>query len=131
MVYLPRVVPLQKQDVEGRPARRVQLGQRVALYSQFASADHSWRLPGPGSDRLRRPMARARARHIDAVLVSDLPHGRPQPNLCDHRETYGILRRLFKLTQDAPQRSANRGEWRALDRGGTGVAAAGRHLSRI
>jgi hypothetical protein len=38
IVCLPRIAPLRKQDVEGRPARRVQPGQRVALYRQFASA---------------------------------------------------------------------------------------------
>jgi DNA invertase Pin-like site-specific DNA recombinase len=91
-------VPLQEQGVAGCPARRVQLGQRVALYCLVSTADQScarqerdlqafaqrsgyeiigtFKETGSGVklDRAerRKVMALAQARHIDAVLVTEL-----------------------------------------------------------
>ena len=91
-------MPLQKQEVVGRLARRVQLGQRVALYCRVSTADQScarqerdliafaaradyqvvgtFKETGSGMklERVerRKVMALAQARHIDAVLVTEL-----------------------------------------------------------
>lgn len=93
-----RSVPQQEQGVAGCPARRVQLGQRVALYCRVSTADQScarqerdlqafarrseyeivatFKETGSGVklDRAerRKVMALAQARHIDAVLVTEL-----------------------------------------------------------
>jgi putative DNA-invertase from lambdoid prophage Rac len=95
---LLRSVPQQEQGVAGCPARRVQLGQRVALYCRVSTADQScarqerdlqafarrseyeivatFKETGSGVklDRAerRKVMALAQARHIDAVLVTEL-----------------------------------------------------------
>ena len=91
-------MPQQEQGVAGCPARRVQLGQRVALYCRVSTADQScarqerdlqafarrseyeivatFKETGSGVklDRAerRKVMALAQARHIDAVLVTEL-----------------------------------------------------------
>ena len=91
-------MPLRKQEVVGRLARRVQLGQRVALYCRVSTADQScarqerdliafaaradyevvgtFKETGSGMklERVerRKVMALAQARHIDAVLVTEL-----------------------------------------------------------
>ena len=93
-----RSAPQQKPGFSGRPARRVQLGQRVALYCRVSTADQScarqerdliafatradyevvgtFKETGSGMklERLerRKVMALAQARHIDAVLVTEL-----------------------------------------------------------
>ena len=89
---------MRKQEVVGRLARRVQLGQRVALYCRVSTADQScarherdliafaaradyevvgtFKETGSGMklERVerRKVMALAQARHIDAVLVTEL-----------------------------------------------------------
>ena len=91
-------MPQQEQGLAGRPAGWVQLGQRVALYCRVSTADQScarqerdlaafaersgydvvgtFKETGSGVklDRAerRKVMALAQARHIDAVLVTEL-----------------------------------------------------------
>ena len=93
-----RSAPQQKPGFSGRLARRVQLGQRVALYCRVSTADQScarqerdliafagradyevvgtFKETGSGMklERVerRKVMALAQARHIDAVLVTEL-----------------------------------------------------------
>jgi putative DNA-invertase from lambdoid prophage Rac len=95
---LLRSVPQQKSGFSGPPTRRVQLGQRVALYCRVSTADQScarqerdliafaaradyevigtFKETGSGMklERVerRKVMALAQARHIDAVLVTEL-----------------------------------------------------------
>jgi putative DNA-invertase from lambdoid prophage Rac len=95
---LLRSVPQQKPGFSGPPTRRVQLGQRVALYCRVSTADQScarqerdliafaaradyevigtFKETGSGMklERVerRKVMALAQARHIDAVLVTEL-----------------------------------------------------------
>ena len=93
-----RLAPQSKPGFSRRPARRVQLGQRVALYCRVSTADQScarqerdliafaaradyqvvgtFKETGSGMklERVerRKVMALAQARHIDAVLVTEL-----------------------------------------------------------
>ena len=93
-----RSAPQSKPGFARRPARRVQLGQRVALYCRVSTADQScarqerdlialaaradyqvvgtFKETGSGMklERVerRKVMALAQARHIDAVLVTEL-----------------------------------------------------------
>jgi putative DNA-invertase from lambdoid prophage Rac len=95
---LLRSAPQSKPGFLRRPARRVQLGQRVALYCRVSTADQScarqerdliafaaradyqvvgtFKETGSGMklERVerRKVMALAQARHIDAVLVTEL-----------------------------------------------------------
>jgi DNA invertase Pin-like site-specific DNA recombinase len=95
---LPRPRPEPEQRLAARPTRRVQLGQRVALYCRISTADQScdrqerdlaafaqragyevvgtFRETGSGAraDRAerRKVMALAQRREIDAVLVTEL-----------------------------------------------------------
>jgi putative DNA-invertase from lambdoid prophage Rac len=95
---LLRSAPQSKPWFSRRPARRVQLGQRVALYCRVSTADQScarqerdliafaaradyqvvgtFKETGSGMklERVerRKVMALAQARHIDAVLVTEL-----------------------------------------------------------
>jgi putative DNA-invertase from lambdoid prophage Rac len=95
---LRRDVPQQEQGVTGRPAGTVQLGQRAALYCRVSTADQSCgrqerdltafaeragyavigtfkeTASGTKLDRAerRKVMALAQARHIDAILVTEL-----------------------------------------------------------